>query len=258
MLHAFVVDFEKEFSRFQNDSVLMKLNTSRKYEVSERFLRLLFRCREIFTLTNGYFNPLVDIRTLWYTESFDTHIFTPLQHQVNNNFWAIKNYGNLVELEENMFLDFWSIAKWFLADEVTKILQKNGYTDTLVNFWWDLKASWKNVFWKHWSIWIPSPFESGKIIETLDISQKSISTSGTYVRNWEISWEQKNHIMNPFSSDSQQDLVSVSVIDFYGYKTDALATALVAMWWEKAKEFCEQQRVSCYLIHKSWEIFQKK
>jgi thiamine biosynthesis lipoprotein ApbE len=50
-LFEYVKDFEREFSRFKEDSDLMKLNTKKTFEVSNRFLRLLDRSREIFVVT---------------------------------------------------------------------------------------------------------------------------------------------------------------------------------------------------------------
>jgi len=47
----YIKNFEKEFSRFLSDSDLMILNTQKKLEVSERFLRLLHRCREMYELS---------------------------------------------------------------------------------------------------------------------------------------------------------------------------------------------------------------
>jgi hypothetical protein len=44
--------FEQEFSRFQYDSVLNKLNREKKQEVSEDFLSLIYKSKIVYTLTD--------------------------------------------------------------------------------------------------------------------------------------------------------------------------------------------------------------
>lgn len=251
----YIKNFEKEFSRFLSDSDLMILNTQKKLEVSERFLRLLHRCREMYELSEWYFNPLVDVSNLWYSHSFVENIFEKTSREVNMNFLWVKNYWNLVELQENMFLDFGSIAKGFLADELAILLEQYWYKNFLINMWWDLRVGGKNVFWKKWEIAIQSPIAWEGNILTLPLENKSISTSGTYLRNWEISWEKYHHIITPFWPQTT-DLTSVSIIDFYWYKTDALATAVLAMWKEKAIQFLEANKFDYVLIDSEKKVFQ--
>jgi thiamine biosynthesis lipoprotein ApbE len=50
--HKQILDFEKEFSRFREDSTLSKLNKLKKLEVSDDFLILINKSREIYKLTN--------------------------------------------------------------------------------------------------------------------------------------------------------------------------------------------------------------
>lgn len=254
-LFEYVKWFEKEFSRFKEDSDLMKLNTLQSYEVSNRFLALLFRSREIFLSTEWFFNPLVDVRTIWYSHSFELKQFEKYDFVPNKDFESIKNYWNLVELQENMFLDFWSIAKWFLADLLAEKLVALGFKNILLNMWGDIKALWKNVFWKSWNIAITSPFDPNSTLKTVEISNKSISTSGTYLRNWKLEWQEKHHIINPLTGENSCDLLSVSIIDFHGYKTDAYATAILAMGKKKAIEFCNKNKLDYVLIDHKWEIF---
>jgi thiamine biosynthesis lipoprotein ApbE len=75
------------------------------------------------------------------------------------------------------------------------------------------------------------------------------------LRNWNLEWEQKHHIINPLTGENSQDLLSVSIIDFHGYKTDAYATAVLAMGKQKAIDFCQKNKLEYVLIDDKWEIF---
>lgn len=63
--------YEEEFSRFRPDSALSQLNQSKKIIPSVRFLQILELCDRLHDETAGVFNPLVSLRHLGYSESFE-------------------------------------------------------------------------------------------------------------------------------------------------------------------------------------------
>lgn len=245
--------FENELSRFKENSKLSLLNKSKKLEVSDDFLSLIYKSREIYKLTNWYFNPLIDVRKIWYSNSFEEKVFEKIDVDEDLSFDEVKNYWNLLEIWEFMNLDFWSIAKWYLAEKISHYITDKWYKNNLVNMWWDIYASWTNLDWNKWQIAIDSPFWWNEI-EIVEISNSSISTSGTYLRNWEISWEKFHHIRNPFQDKQEDELVSVSIIHNNWYFTDAIATAVIAMWKQKAINFCEKNHIKYLFVLKNKEI----
>ncbi len=251
--HKQILDFEKEFSRFREDSTLSKLNKLKKLEVNDDFLILINKSREIYKLTNWYFNPLIDVRKIWYTHNFEEKKFEKLEIDEDLSFEEVKNYWNLLEIGEYMNLDFWSIAKWYLAEKISNDLVKNWYKNNLVNIWGDIYVNWKNLENKPWQISINNPQDKNNSI-IIEISNSSISTSWTYLRNWEISWERFHHIRNPFSRKQENELISVSIIHERWYFTDAIATAIIAMWKDKALDFCKNNKIKYVFILNNWEV----
>lgn len=252
--YEIIKNFENDFSRFKNDSMLSRLNETKSLEVSEEFLFLLERSRQVYNISNWYYNPLVNLKTIWYTNSFEKNDFIISQTSENLDFENIKIYWNLVELEGDMNIDFWSIAKWFLVDKITNFLHKKKLSNFLVNFWWDIYASGLNQYAKPWNIWIMSPFNNKENIYNTRLSNKSISTSGTYHRKWEIDSEIYTHIKNP-KWEIDDKLLSVSLIWNKTYKTDAFATAVLSMWQKKWLEFCEKNNLDYVFINSNWDIF---
>jgi thiamine biosynthesis lipoprotein ApbE len=63
--------YEAKFSRFLPESELSKLNRERSGIVSPLFISLLHIAQELYQKTDGYFNPLLQINRLGYTESFE-------------------------------------------------------------------------------------------------------------------------------------------------------------------------------------------
>lgn len=250
-----IINFENEFSRFKENSVLSQINKEKRYEVSDDFLSLIYHSREIFKLTNWYFNPLVDVRKIGYSHNFEDKNFEKFDLKNEDlSFDEVKNYWNLLEIWKYMNLDFWSIAKWYLSEKVSKFLSEKWFKNNFVNLWWDIYVCGKNLEWKKWQVWINSPFWNEKPIEVLELSNCSISTSWTYLRNWEIDWKKYHHIRNPFSNIQENELVSVSIIHEKWYMTDALATAVIAMWKDKAVEFCDKNKIKYLFVLSNWEV----
>jgi len=252
-IYNFIQSFESEFSRFKNDSILSILNKKKRLKVSPIFLDLLNYSKEIYKFTDWYFNPLIDIRQNWYIESFDKKIFRKIETDSNLAFEKIKIFWETVELEENMILDFWAIAKGFLADYIKNILIRKSYKDFIVNIWWDIVVNWENAQWKPWNIGIQDPLKNSEYLWTVELIDKSISTSWTYLRNWEIDWEKLSHIKSPKEIIEENSIISLSIVANNWYKSDALATWIFAMWEKLWEDFCIKNNIDFLMILNDWK-----
>ncbi len=249
-----IINFEKEFSRFKEDSFLSKLNKTKKEFASKDFLDLLAKSKKVYEFTNWYFNPFINLNKIWYSGNFEEKVFEKKFLEENLEFEKIKINWNIVELNKNSNLDFWAIAKGYLSHKISNELNLFWYKNNFVNLWWDIFASWLNLEWKKWQIAISSPFEEKKEIEVLEISDESVSTSWTYLRKWQIWKEKFHHIRNPFLEKQETELVSVTIINKDGYLSDSYATAIIAMWKEKWLEFVRKNNLNFIFILDNWEV----
>jgi thiamine biosynthesis lipoprotein len=169
----------------------------------------------------------------------------------------VKNYWKFLEIWQNMNIDFWAIAKWYFAEKMSKYILNKWYKNNLVNLWWDIYASGTNWEGKKWNIGIDSPFWQNEIIASMEISNSSISTSWTYLRNWEILWKKYHHIRNPYSLSCENDFVSVTILHMHWYMSDAIATAVIAMWKTKWIEFCTKNNILFFFVLQNGEIIKR-
>ncbi len=237
-------DFEREFSRFSVNSDLTKLNKQKDCLMSQRFIKILKLAKDIHRETQGYFNPLLDLSIIWYTESFEKQIFQKQEKQINLDLDTVEIQGNKIILQENQNLDLWWIVKWYCVDYVYDFLFKAWYTNFIINAGGDIRIAWK------YTLAVDSPMNNWDIFALLDIENKAISTSGTYKRKWEIGKQQYHHILSPEKDIAHDDIVSISLISDNCYISDAYATACIAMWYKKASDFLKRQKIDGIIITK--------
>gem|GEM_PF-2699294 len=104
---------EEEFSRFKSESSLSRVNRERTGELSDTFIDILNKCKEIYSDTNHYFNPLINVRQLGYSKDFHSKEFKKEDTEltVNLELEKIEIKGNSVNLQEGQNLDLGGIVK---------------------------------------------------------------------------------------------------------------------------------------------------
>lgn len=247
--------FENKFSRFKNDSLISILNEKKELEFDSEFFDIYQKSKNLFELTNWFFNPLVNLNTIWYSKSFEKSDFLILNTEQNLNFNNILIDSWKIILQKNQNIDFWWIAKWYLVDKISKQLIENWFTDFLVNWWWDIFISWLNEEWNKWGISIESPYENESILGWVRLTNISISTSWSYRRKWNIRWERFHHILNPHTLKNDNELLGITIISQHCYYSDSLATAIFCMWIDEWKKIMIKNNIDWILFWKYKKIY---
>lgn len=251
-------DLENEFSRFSQKSDLSILNKNKSLEVSNRFLKVLELSKAIYKITNWFFNPLINVSNIWYSESFEKINNNPSPalplilkegSKMSLDLEKIKIIWNKIILEEDQNLDFGGIVKWYCVDLVQEFLEKNWYYDFIINAGWDIFVSKKSC------VAIDSPFIKDNIFALITLENKAISTSGTYKRNWKIGEKNYHHILNPKDNKNNNEIISISLVSDKCYISDCFATSCIAMWIEKSIMFLEKQKIDWVIIWSDWKIY---
>ncbi|EKE29248.1 MAG: hypothetical protein ACD_2C00201G0010 [uncultured bacterium (gcode 4)] len=253
----FFASFEQEFSRFLPHSSVSMLNAYWEYEVSERFMELMNLSKRFYSMTDWYFNPLVDLSKIWYGKDFMKNEFSIEERESDTDFPKVRISWRKIVLEKNQRLDFWWVGKWYAADLATQILHNFWYDDFFINAWWDIFASWLNAKGKSWVVWIENPFD-WSLLWTIDISWKAIATSGNYKRNWQIGGKKYHHILNPKTLGNNFEISSVTLIADKTSEADALTKAIFNMTPKESLEFIEENNLNWIIITGKGEIMTSK
>ncbi len=144
--------------------------------------------------------------------------------------------------EKGMMLDLGSIAKGYATDEVVKILREEGVKQAIVDIGGNLYAMGLKNGDTDWKIGIQNPFDDrGNSLGSVEVSDKTVVTSGVYERFIEKDGVKYHHILNPDTGyPYETEIAAVSIIADKSIDADALSTLIFTKGLDKGLKFVEK------------------
>jgi thiamine biosynthesis lipoprotein len=125
------------------------------------------------------------------------------------------------DINFNGKLDPSGLVKGFAINEASKLLTAKGYKNFYVEIAGDVQTVGLNSDNQPWAIGIRNPFNEKEVIKIINVSNRGVATSGTYIRG--------NHIINPITKKPATEIISLTVIGPDIYEADRFATPAFAM-----------------------------
>ena len=265
-IDAELIKINKQMSTYDKSSELSLFNQASApfaQQISPEFSQVLNLSFQIHSLTQGYFDISVGpIVNLW---GFGPDKLNRLQPDQNQIKLAQSKVGlNAIELNDlsltktaDRYLDLSAIAKGFAVDEVAKLIEGLGIEAYLVEIGGEMRVKGEKAKGISWKVAIEAPdFSERRVQKILSLKDVAMATSGDYRNYFEDSGQRFSHSIDPFTARPvKHKLASVTIIDDNCARADALATAMLVMGEEKAKEFASQQGIKAYLIVREQHSF---
>jgi len=248
---------EQACSRFSPDSELMLAcrQIGTPVQISPFVFEPLKFALEIAEWTDGLFDPTVGKAMEEY--GFNRHYLTrqeiqsPSADAVNFRDIVLNERDRTLYLQKPLVIDLGAVAKGFAIDLAAHELKE--FDGFLVNAGGDLFAGGKDGNRNSWRVGIQHPEQKEQIIETIEISNEAICTSGSYERK---STKKANihHLIHPKTKQSPNDWISCSVIAPYAMMADAISTASFLLDLDGGKLLIEQADLKGILIKSNLQI----
>lgn len=180
---------------------------------------------------------------------------------------SLINYKDLILDEQNktaflkrpeMSLDLGGIAKGYAADEAARILKENGVQHGIVNLGGNILAINGNPDGSPWRVGIQNPFEArGGVLGSVEITNKTVVTSGIYERYLEYNGMKYHHILNPFTGYPMEDsLASVTIITDTSIDADAMTKNIFYKGIDKGLEYVKTLKgIEAIFVTKDKEVY---
>ena len=161
---------------------------------------------------------------------------------------------NKVEIDDNnktvflkdkgMKIDLGAIAKGYVADDIVKILEKDGVKSAIINLGGNVYV-YGNKAGKNFKIGIRNPLspDPNDYLGIYQSQNESVVTSGVYERFFEKDGKRYHHILS--TSDGypiDNNLISTSIITKSSMDADALSTTTFALGLEEGLKLIENTK----------------
>lgn len=246
---------DKIFNLYNKNSSLSKVNKNAgimPVKVEPELIELIKLSKEVYNLTDKAFDPSMGKVILFWKEKIKAKklkIF-PTTEEVNQllEFTGMQH----IEIDEKaqtvfikkkgLILDLGSIAKGYMIDKSVHALGENNINSALINAGGDIYCLGKRGN-TPWNIGIKDPKKVLQLIETINVYDEAIATSGDYEQFFEYKGLRYSHIIDPKTGfPVKSPTRSVTIIAHNATTADGFATAFFVMGKEKIQQFLQTKK----------------
>lgn len=279
---AIFSNFDLALSGYIDSSVVTKLNTAPAGDFYYRdtfnyFNRCYIESQAVYMLTGGSFDPTVyplvdgwgfmknieNVPDSATVESLRSLVsFVDGKHfqfyQAVDSLGQSNPSNRINKRTPGAKLDFNAIAQGLSVDIIAEEIQRRGGENYYIEIGGEIRVQGRNGDGIHWRIGIDKPIEHGtveerKIIQIIELDDKSVATSGSYRKFYEKNGIKYSHTLDPKTGyPVKHALLSATVVADNCAFADAMATAFMVMGTEKTIEFVNQQansKLAVFLIY---------
>lgn len=227
---------------FSEKSFVSELNRRQRVKASSDVIYLISLSDSISRLTGGLFDisvaPLLEI---WgfYSSKLTIPNTTKIERiKKLIDYRKIQIKHDSIIIPQGMKIDLGGIAQGYAADRVAMILRQRHVKSAIINIGGEVIVIGKSPKGRPWRVGIRNPRGKG-IIETVELEDLAIATSGDYEKFFLINEKRYPHIINPKTGFPALDFVSVTIFAKDAAFADAIATAVATMKPKDAMKFLD-------------------
>lgn len=246
----------REMSHYDPASELSKFNAApagTPFPVSPSFAEVVRFSLGLARESGGAFDPtLGPVINLWGFGERTVERAVPsdaaLREALARTGWphvTVTQDGALLKDLDGLTLNLSAVAKGFGVDEVSRLLEARGFTNTYVAIAGEVRVRGRNPRGTAWQVGISTPVDnwrdSDPLVGVAALSDRAISTSGDYQKFFrDAQGRRLAHILDPRNgAPVQHDVAGVSVVAPDSMTADALATTLFVLGREAGLRFIE-------------------
>lgn len=225
-------------------------------KVDKKIIDLIKFSKDAYVLTKGKTNiAMGSVLKIWHdyrTEGIDDPLnasLPPLDllkeaslHTDINNVIVDEENSTVFLSDPNMSLDVGAIAKGYATELVADLARERGFVSGIISVGGNVRSLDKKASSKEdWNVGIQNPDKDAekRTLMTVNLSNKSLVTSGNYERYYTVDGKRYNHIIDPETLFPAEYFASVTIICEDSGLADALSTAAFTIPLEEGKELIE-------------------
>ncbi len=243
---SILIAIDNSLSTYNKRSLITNFNQADSVlEVDAYFIDVFNMAKEVYTATEGAFNPTVThLVNAWgfgfeNTEKTDSNSIDSLLKLVDFDGISIQK-NKVIKNRKELMLDFNAIAQGYTVDVLADFFDEKNVKNYMIEVGGEIIAKGKNAEKKSWRIGIDKPLENQeeRVLEAvINLENAALATSGNYRKFYEKDGVKYSHTINPVTGyPVRHTLLSATVVADNCALADAYATAFMVVGLEKSKE----------------------
>ncbi|MDR2836227.1 MAG: FAD:protein FMN transferase [Bacteroidales bacterium] len=246
-IDSLLKQFSCDFSNYDSLSLISKINRNETDSLNPLMEKMFKSAIEIANITDGALDiTIAPIANVWgfgwkgKNDNFlpDSTLIDSLMTYVGIEKIKIKNH-KIIKSNPKIQIITNAIAQGLSSDYISDYFTSLGIENFLVEIGGEIFCKGMNPNQKKWTIGIEKPVNSAEGNREnellIELSDKSIVTSGNYRKFFENGGKKYAHTINPKTGfPSENSLISVSVISNSAMLSDGLATAFMVLGLKKS------------------------
>ena len=227
---------------FSEASLVSELNRASRVRAPSDIIFLFTLCDSVSRLTDGLFDITVaPLLEAWGFYSGEMKM--PMAREIERarnliGYEKVTIRGDSVFIEPSMRVDLGGIAQGFAADRAADILRQNHVKSALIDIGGEILAIGRSPEQRPWRVGIKNPRGEG-IVETVELDDSAVSTSGDYEKFFMIEGKRYPHIIDPRTGMPAREFASVTVFSRDAAFCDAISTAAAVIGGKRAIDFLD-------------------
>ena len=242
--------FDQSASLWVENSLLRQLNSNVTDSLDDILAEMFARSAEINEYTGGAFDCTIGKLVRAWGFGFDKssemtdNLIDSLRQYTGQGIVEVTEGNRLQKRYPETEIDFNAIAQGYVVDIIADFLTREGVESFLVDVGGEVIARGVKPDGSSWGVGIERPAadkDSPQEVElVINLDDMSVVTSGNYRKYYEKEGVKYSHTIDPMTGRPvEHSLLSVSVVDKYAWRADALATAFMVMGLEKSLQFID-------------------
>lgn len=237
---------EKEYSRFLDDSLLSRVNSSlnKWVQVTDEFIYLLDLADEFKKNSNGNFD--ITVKSILDNLGYDKNY----SFKEKQTFFSFPSFGSSIEINRSKKqvllrkeIDFGGFGKGYAIDRIASILNSNKITHYYINGGGDIYSK-KDPLLDAWEILLEHPDDPNKALGKIKLDSASIAGSSPNHRKW----GEHHHIINMKTKKSAKGVKAIFILAKNATDADAFATALFSAGFEEGIEISKELDIEILIV----------
>jgi len=229
-------------------------------EVEAETYTLLSECVELSRRTDGAFDITIGRYVDLWGFRAQTRVPSDDELSAAGDFigWdKIEFSDGKVKIPEGARIDLGAVAKGWAAGKIKAVLVESGIESAILSLGGNVTTLGKKPDGSLFNIAVRDPNDPDAYIDTVQVSDLAVVTSGGYMRYFELDGVRYHHILDPKTGrPSDSGLISVTVICSDDTAADAYSTAFFVMGFDRASEFLTMHpEISAILITLDGQIY---